>query len=347
MQPTLQPRSTTHETAGADLSISAGGATGGYTGRHVFLHVVLGSLATSALVAAGVKPVLASSGAGILYVLAGFLVRLRGQQPAAVFCGTFAGMTSFAAFFNQAPSGPGFSILINVSTAILTGILYVLVMYSGQKLPNRLFNGYGGRLGAIAFAGSAVCLMTAGLLIRLSSPHFQLLVVKEGAVPSGTAHLAMILTSAAGSFFTRRFTRNINSTIPGLNVVLSASVCGFGGGVILLFLPLWGPVASLYWYAGNFAGMSSRPILGSDASILLAGAITGIFLGGLHGYASGVGGLLGFSAFLAVIFWNSVSRLTRASTLVVGTAGAASAHHSSTSKKASKAAIQSAGLLSH
>jgi len=123
VQPTLQPRSTTHETAGADLSISAGGATGGYTGRHVFLHVVLGSLATSALVAAGVKPVLASSGAGILYVLAGFLVRLRGQQPAAVFCGTFAGMTSFAAFFNQAPSGPGFSILINVSTAILTGIL--------------------------------------------------------------------------------------------------------------------------------------------------------------------------------------------------------------------------------
>ena len=66
-------------------------------------------------------------------------------------------------------------------------------------------------------------------------------------------------------------------------------------------LPPLGPIASLYWYAGNFAGMSSPSILNSHARILLAGVITGVFLAGLHYYGSGVGGLLGFSAFLAVI----------------------------------------------
>jgi len=86
-----------------------------------------------------------------------------------------------------------------------------------------------------------------------------------------------------------------------LNVTLSASLCGFVGGIVFLFLPPLGPIASLYWYAGNFAGMSSTSILDSHPRILFAGAIMGVFLAGLHYYGSGIGGLLGFSAFLAII----------------------------------------------
>jgi len=47
--------------------------------------------------------------------------------------------------------------------------------------------------------------------------------------------------------------------------------------------------------------MSSTSILHSHPRTLLAGATTGVFLAGLQYYRSGIGGLLGFSAFLAVI----------------------------------------------
>jgi hypothetical protein len=68
--------------------------------RHgsLFLHVIFGSVATSALVIVGIQPILASSGVTISYLLAAFVLRFKGQQPAAVFCGTFAGMTSFFVF---------------------------------------------------------------------------------------------------------------------------------------------------------------------------------------------------------------------------------------------------------
>src|SRR6516162_2988392 len=267
----------------------------------LFVHVIFGSVATSALLAAGVDPVLASSGATVFYLIIAFLLRFKRQQPAAVFCGTFAGMTSFFVFFNKAPFSLGFSILVYLGIAIVTGSLYVLIMHFEHKLPKQSFNGYGGRLGAIAFIASAVCLITIGLLIRLFSGDFQVVVLKDSAAFSEKAPLVMILTSALGSFLTRRLAKDIDSTIPGLNVVLSASVCGFVGGIILLFLPPWGPIASLYWYAGNFAGMSSSAILDSHGRIFVAGAITGVFLAGLHYYGSGAGGLLGFSAFLAVI----------------------------------------------
>ena len=271
--------------------------------RHasLFLHVIFGSVATSALLAAGVHPVLASSGATVFYLVVASLFRFRRQQPAAMFCGTFAGMTSFFVFFNRAPFSLGFSILIYLCIAILTGCLYVLVMHFEHRLPKQLFNGHGGRLGAIAFVGSAACLVTTGLLIRLFSGDFQVVVLKDSATFSEKAPLVMILASALGAFLTRILAKDIKSTVPGLNVVLSASVCGFVGGMIFLFLSPLGPVASLYWYAGNFAGMSSTSILHSHPRILVAGAITGVFLAVLHYYGSGIGGLLGFSAFLAVI----------------------------------------------
>ena len=267
----------------------------------LFVHVIFGSVATSALLAAGVDPVLASSGATVFYLIIAFLLRFKRQQPAAVFCGTFAGMTSFFVFFNKAPFSLGLAILVYLCIAIVTGSLYVLIMHFEHKLPKQSFNGFGGRLGAIAFIGSAACLITTGLLIRLFSGDFQVVVLKDSVTFSEKAPMVMVLASALGSLLTRILGKEIKSTIPGLNITLSASACGFVGGLVFLLLPPLGPIASLYWYAGNFAGMSSTSILHSHPRILLAGAITGVFLAGLHYYGSGIGGLLGFSAFLAVI----------------------------------------------
>jgi hypothetical protein len=56
--------------------------------------------------------------------------------------------------------------------------------------------------------------------------------------------------------------------------------------------------------------MSSTSILHSHPRILLAGAITGVFLAGLHYYGGGIGGLLGISAFLAVIVLKYILRYT-------------------------------------
>ena len=53
--------------------------------RHssLFLHVMFGCVATSALLAAGVDPVLASSGATVFYLVIAFVLRYKKQQPAA------------------------------------------------------------------------------------------------------------------------------------------------------------------------------------------------------------------------------------------------------------------------
>src|SRR5438477_227148 len=118
-------------------------------------------------------------------------------------------------------------------------------MYFEHKLPKRLFSGYGGRLGAIAFIGSVLSLMTTGLLIWFFSGDFQLVVLKDSAAFSKKAPVAMILVSAVGSFLTRILAKDINSTVPGLNVVLSASVCGFVGAMIFLSLPPLGLIANL------------------------------------------------------------------------------------------------------
>src|SRR5215469_7133313 len=99
----------------------------------LFVHVIFGSVATSALLAAGVDPVLASSGATVFYLIIAFLLRFKRQQPAAVFCGTFAGMTSFFVFFNKAPFSLGFAILVYLCIAIVTGSLYVLIMHFEQS----------------------------------------------------------------------------------------------------------------------------------------------------------------------------------------------------------------------
>src|SRR5262249_47186498 len=125
----------------------------------IFVHVILGSIATSLLVIRGIDPVLASSGVTILYLLIAFILRFTGQQPAAVFCGLFAGMTSFLGFFKRAPSNPGFALAIYLCIAVVTGLLFVAILRFEHRLPKRLFSGYGGRLGAIAFAGSVACLL--------------------------------------------------------------------------------------------------------------------------------------------------------------------------------------------
>jgi len=276
------------------------------THASIFLHVILGSIATSLLVVRGVDPVLASSGATILYLLLAFALHSEGQQPSAVFCGSFAGMTSFLGFFKRTPFNREFALAIYLCIAIVTGLLYVSILRFEHKLPKRSFSGYGGRLGAIAFMGSAACLLITGFLTRLVLNDFQIVVLKDRTALSEKALLAMILVSAAGSLLTRILATYVDSAVPGLNVVLSASVCGLVGGIFFPSLFPLGAVASLYWYAGTFAGMSSTSILDSRRGIFLAGAITGMFLAGLHYYGSGAGGLLGFSAFLAVIVLKSV-----------------------------------------
>jgi hypothetical protein len=276
---------------------------------NIFLHVTLGSIATSLLVVRGVDPVLASAGVTILYLVVAFALRFKGQQPSAVFCGSFAGMTSFLGFFERTPFNPRFALAIYLCIAVVTGLLYVSILRFEHRLPKRLFSGYGGRLGAIAFIGSAACLLITGLLIRLVLNDFPIVVLKDSTAFSEKAPLLMILVSAAGSLATRVLAAYVDSTVPGLDVVLSASVCGLAGGIFFPALMPLGAVASLYWYAGTFAGMSSLSVLDSHRVIFLAGAITGVFLAGLHYYGNGAGGLLGFSAFLAVIVLKSIAEL--------------------------------------
>lgn len=91
--------------------------------------------------------------------------------------------------------------------------------------------------------------------------------------------------------------------------VIFAGLVGLGSSALFGILAMRGVLLSAASYAGVFAAMTSEKVIRSNGVFLLVAALTGVNVLLLHSVFSGIGGILGFAASLAVIVIVLISQL--------------------------------------
>ncbi len=230
--------------------------------NHVFdgLYVVMGAIMTYALsLLFGIHAVTASALVGLLAHV--FLKR----HEVAIYCGSFAGMTSVMLIRP----------LEFVLVAVLAGLVFVLL--------KPVYQGFGGKLGTIAFIGSVTTYVMLGkdfatiILLRFNLVIFILVAVIGAILPWYIQHRirpSAVFASAAPSLL-----------------------------MALLFIPLLthGDIYATVFFAASFAGMASIDRLPNLFWAGIAGLVCGLLFYGTFIVMNGAGGKLGTIAVLSVI----------------------------------------------
>jgi hypothetical protein len=203
-------------------------------------------------------PVTASALIGLLGGL------LLPDQGAAIYCGSFAGMSSAALLAN------GFEMLV---AGILTGTVYVLA--------KGVLTGFGGKLGTTALVGTTV---TGFGLRRIFAP---------APMPSGSLAWRILLYAVAGALLTYWLSVPLKH-----GPVVGSSVVGLLGGLLLPALESEaGTLLAVAVFCASFTGMTSPGRLPSPTWYTVAGFVTGaVFVISLP-VLGGAGGKLGTIAF--------------------------------------------------
>jgi len=205
---------------------------------------------------------------GLSAVVASALVGLIGgvffpTYSAAIFCGSFVGMSSQA-------------ILADIAalflSSLIAGVLYAM--------SEQWFDGIGGKLGTIAFIGSVM----TGIVFQ--NPFSATLVPPD--VITGT----IIAVSALAAFTTWAL-----GNFGGLGAVIASAVVGLAGGIVMpLVWPEYGELIAVAIFCGSFAGMSSKARF-SGVMMVIAGLLCGIVFAASLQVFGGAGGKLGMTAF--------------------------------------------------
>lgn len=237
-----------------------------------FVAVFLGAIITYLIVLYfKISCVLASSLVGLV----GAIIFKRYQ--AAIFCGSFVGMTSPEVL----------SILPFVSASLLASLIFIL--------SKDVFNGYGGKLGTIAFSGSLI-------IAYIFQMNFL-----NGQIYDNKQKLIIIIASIIASLLTYFLNARMK-----LGPVLASSIIGLIGS--LLFLNIYyslGPTLATVIFGSSFVGMTSRNKFSSEGFILLAGTLFGLIFIYNSTYFGGVGGRLGATAFVSVLVIDGLIFLIR------------------------------------
>lgn len=240
----------------------------------IFLSVLAGSLITYFLnhdLALGA--VMASS---IIGISASILLK-KYQVP--IYCGSFAGMVSSTVI----SSYPGIIIV-----GIFAGILFIL--------SKDVFKGFGGKLGATAFFGTAVSAVLFGTITSTMS---------SAEIAMNYQLVIYFFIGAVGTFLLRDRLK--------LSVVLCSAMLGLLGAV---FLPLIygeaGALLAVGMFCGTFVGMSSIERLYSLKGVMFASILGAVVFSYTQPYFIGLGGKLGLIAFGSAIatagFFNFIER---------------------------------------
>lgn len=209
---------------------------------------------------AGLDAVVASALTGILAAVA------APAYAAAVFCGSFAGMSS--------------GDVLNIYEIALAGFATAVIF----NISESVFKGMGGKLGTMAFTGCAIILFTTGgRFLSIEIP--------------GVERIALL---AAFSMLGALTTYLIH-TKTMFGPVAASAIVGIAAGTILpLIFAGHGTDYAVMAYCASFAGMSSRQRMPSWIHMAAAGLICAfayIFTPGMHG----AGGKLGAIAFGSVL----------------------------------------------
>ena len=228
----------------------------------ISVHLSLGPVAGSALV-------------GLLGALA------FPQYSVPIYCGSFVGMSSAALLASPAEL---------ILAAGIAGVVYILA--------EDALNGFGGKLGTIAFSGS---LLTGLGLQRqfLISP-----------MPSFELAEQIVGLSVAAAILTYWLSITLNH-----GPVLASSAVGVAGGLLLPAIsPETGPLLAVVVICATFTGMTAPKRFASPLPMIAAGLLTGIIFLYSVPVFGGTGGKLGtiaFGASLAVWGYQKMMPFTK------------------------------------
>jgi hypothetical protein len=263
-----------------------------------FIYCFLGTVATFYAVLLGMNAIVASS---LITIIVGFFTVITNDENHyswASFCGSFAGMASIS-LVNVGQADSYFTLHFLMMVLIVSTI--VSLMYVGgeilsYKAPKYAFDGYGGRLGTIAFISVLIFYLMSKSLWHSEISIFDFRKLRTFDPWS----LFMIPSSVAAAMVTMAI-KNTVSSLNDNHKVVSIATSGIIGGLLLTTIPKYGMELGQAWYAGAFVGMSSYFILMFKRHFFYSGLISGIFLVLTQGLFIGIGGKLGFISFLAVV----------------------------------------------
>lgn len=220
---------------------------------------------------------------GLGAVVASGLVGLLGaalikSHAVALFCGSFVGMSSPAVF-------------AHFPWILLAGAIAALLFV----LTRTVLNGFGGKLGTIAFFGAVTAALIGGLRLRSMD------------VPTGIDALWILGYSVVAA----TLTYTLNVCLKNGPVVASALV-GIAAGLLLPAIhgPQTGPTLSVIAFCASFAGMSSSNRLPNAVAASIAGLFCGLVFVYSSPYFHGAGGKLGTIAFGSTIAVWGLAQLT-------------------------------------
>ena len=208
----------------------------------------------------GMGPVVAASLTGII----GAIVIKEHEAP--VYCGAFIGMV---------PHELAQGFLFIALASLIAGLTFIISRCA--------FEGFGGKLGAIAFTG---CVAAAAILNRplLSSNGYE-----------APLFWPILLSASLGAVLT--YTLSIRLR---LGPVLASALVGLVGGLLLpTLIPATGSVLAVVLICASFAGMASQKRIPNEFLVLITALFVGLIYIFSSPYLDGFGGKLGTIAFAA------------------------------------------------
>jgi hypothetical protein len=231
------------------------------------IFVILGTIITYELSTIfSLSIVVSSSIVGLI----GYLV--SGKYSFAIYTGSFAGMSSYIIF----------SHLEIIVVAIIASIVF--------QIAKNVFNGFGGRLGTIAFIATT----TAGLIFNNNA------LAAQQSYDIWLIFLFSLTGVLVSWLLHNRFNKSpvLASAVPGL-------IIGIIFGQIFNEFQIY----SYIFFTATFVGMASNFVIKNIYESLFIGVILSlIFLSFFH-FFNGFGGKMGLMAFLSVLIGKAILKI--------------------------------------
>lgn len=282
-----------------------------------FLYCFAGSISTLYISALDINVIVASSLVGIIASFFTIIIHDENHYSWAAFSGSFAGMISLD-FVCSSDDIISIVFLLNTLViSLIVSFMYTLSEYLSFKYPRVFFDGYGGRLGTIAFL--SILMYLAGKMF-LGIMSFPLSSVNGFFYNTTIWHSFTVLSSVVAAFISMEI-KNAVSSLNDNYKVLTVAVTGIIGGLLVTKIPVYGMELGYAWYIGAFVGMSSYFVLMLKRDYIITGVLSGLLYVLSRNMFNGIGGKLGFLSFIAVLitrfgytFFNFISRLKNRNT---------------------------------
>ncbi|HRR89943.1 MAG TPA: hypothetical protein P5161_04115, partial [Eubacteriales bacterium] len=189
-------------------------------------------------------------------------------------------------------------ILNSLVLATITSFIYALSEFISYKFPKVSFDGYGGRLGTIAFISVILYILILKFGFNKNFNFFS----NENIFKTKLDYF--LLFAIVSSIIASLISMEIKNTVSSLNEnykVITVATTGLIGGILITKIPEYGLDYGLAWYTGAFVGMSSYYVLMLKRHFFISGLFAGIYFILTRNIFIGVGGKLGFISFLSVI----------------------------------------------